>query len=271
MIVLTNVSKTYGDGSTSASVGRRETRPAAHKTDGRQHALWSIDLTVESERCVALLGSSGSGKSTLLRLVLGLIVPDSGSITIAGLPMQRDTAQRLRLRVGYVIQDGGLFPHLSALENVTLVARLVGWERDDIDRRVETLTTLVGLSASLLSHYPVELSGGERQRVGLMRALMLDPPVLLLDEPLGALDPVIRARLQDDLRRIFKDLKKTVLLVTHDVGEAAFLADEIAILNDGILLQKGVLKDLIERPQDPFVAEFLQAQRPRWTDALGAP
>jgi osmoprotectant transport system ATP-binding protein len=258
VIVLANVSKSYGDESTSAS-------------DGRQHALWSVDLTVESERCVALIGSSGSGKSTLLRLVLGLIVPDSGSIMIAGEPMQPDTAQKLRLRVGYVIQDGGLFPHLSALENVTLVARLVGWERNDIERRVETLTTLVGLSASLLSRYPVELSGGERQRVGLMRALMLDPPVLLLDEPLGALDPVIRARLQDDLRRIFKDLKKTVLLVTHDLGEAAFLADEIAILNEGILLQKGALKDLIERPKDPFVAEFLQAQRPRWTDAVGAP
>ena len=189
MIVLTNVSKAYGDESALAS-------------DGRKLALSSIDLTVESERCVALIGSSGSGKSTLLRLVLGLIVPDSGTITIAGEPMQPDTAQRLRLRVGYVIQDGGLFPHLSALENVTLVARLVGWERDDIERRVETLTALVGLSAALLSHYPVELSGGERQRVGLMRALMLDPPVLLLDEPLGALDPVIRARLQDDLQRI---------------------------------------------------------------------
>jgi osmoprotectant transport system ATP-binding protein len=189
VIVLTNVSKAYGDESALAS-------------DGRKLALSSIDLTVESERCVALIGSSGSGKSTLLRLVLGLIVPDSGTITIAGEPMQPDTAQRLRLRVGYVIQDGGLFPHLSALENVTLVARLVGWERDDIERRVETLTALVGLSAALLSHYPVELSGGERQRVGLMRALMLDPPVLLLDEPLGALDPVIRARLQDDLQRI---------------------------------------------------------------------
>jgi osmoprotectant transport system ATP-binding protein len=249
VIVLTNVSKSYG--------GKRAVLP--------------IDLTVEAERCLALIGSSGSGKSTLLRAMLGLVVPDTGTITIAGETMEPRTAQRLRLRVGYVIQDGGLFPHLSAFQNVTLVARLVGWERDAIDQRVRALTDLVGLSSDLLDRYPAELSGGERQRVGIMRALMLDPPVLLLDEPLGALDPVIRSRLQDDLHRIFRDLKKTVVLVTHDVDEAAFLGDEIALLREGAIVQKGSLKELALHPTDPFVSEFLQAQRSRWSATLEAP
>jgi osmoprotectant transport system ATP-binding protein len=249
VISLTNVSKSYG----------------------AKHALLPLDLTVDAEKCLALLGSSGSGKSTLLRLILGLVVPDTGSITIAGEAMEPRTAQRLRLRVGYVIQDGGLFPHLSAFKNVALVARRVGWDKDAIRTRVRELTALVGLSAELLDHYPAELSGGERQRVGLMRALMLDPPVLLLDEPLGALDPLIRSKLQDDLHRIFRDLKKTVVLVTHDLDEAAFLGDEIALLREGALVQKGTLQELARRPSDPFVTEFLQAQRPRWSAALEAP
>jgi osmoprotectant transport system ATP-binding protein len=256
LIVLTNVSKSYGSNGA---------------TDGRKYALAPTDLTVDAERCLALIGPSGSGKSTLLRLVVGLVWPDTGSIEIAGKVMSPESAQRLRLSVGYVIQDGGLFPHLTAFDNVVLMARLVGWERPRIEKRVGELTELVGLTAELLLHYPVELSGGERQRVGLMRALMLDPPVLLLDEPLGALDPVIRARLQDDLQRIFKDLKKTVLLVTHDLGEAAFLGDDLALLHNGVLVQKGSLKELVEKPSEPFVSEFLHAQRPRWTTALEAP
>jgi osmoprotectant transport system ATP-binding protein len=249
VIALTNVKKTYG----------------------RKRALGPIDLLVEKERSLALVGPSGSGKSTLLRLVLGLLTPDTGLVTIAGEAMTRARAQKLRLSMGYVIQDGGLFPHLSALDNVTLVARLLRWEPKVIDERVATLTELAGLSAELLFRYPAELSGGERQRVGLMRALMLDPPVLLLDEPLGALDPLIRARLQEDLHRIFRELKKTVLLVTHDLGEAAFLGDEIAILHDGALVQKGTLKELVRRPSDSFVSEFLRAQRPRWAEGLDAP
>ncbi len=249
MIVLTNVSKKY-----------------AHN-----RALSRTDLTVDAERCLALVGPSGSGKSTLLRLVLGLVQPDTGSISIAGDPMERSTAQRLRLRIGYVIQEGGLFPHLSAEDNVTLVARQIGSPRDRIAERVRTLTRLVGLTSAHLGRFPVELSGGERQRVGLMRALMLDPPVLLLDEPMGALDPMIRAQLQEDLKRIFRELRKTVLLVTHDLGEAAFLGDEIAILHEGSLVQKGPPKELVQRPKNSFVAEFLNAQRPRWLDELEVP
>ncbi len=249
MIVLTNVSKSYGP----------------------KRALSSINLTVEGERCVALIGTSGSGKSTLLRLILGLTPPDSGEITIAGTPMRPETAQGLRLRIGYVIQDGGLFPHLTALDNVTLMARVGAWDPGDVRQRVATLTTLVGLSDELLGRYPAELSGGERQRVGLMRALMLDPAVLLLDEPMGALDPVTRARLQDDLRRIFRELRKTVLLVTHDLGEAAFLADRVAVLDDGAVVQEGSMRELVERPRSAFVSDFLQAQRPRWTPESGGP
>jgi osmoprotectant transport system ATP-binding protein len=249
VIVLSNVSKSYG-----------VTR-----------ALLPVSLTVEAEKCLALVGSSGSGKSTLLRLVLGLIAPDTGSISVAGDIMDARRAQELRLRMGYVIQDGGLFPHLTAEENATLMARQVGWARERVASRLGTLTELVGLSAPHLSRYPVELSGGERQRVGLMRALMLDPPVLLLDEPLGSLDPIIRAKLQEDLHRIFQDLKKTVLFVTHDLGEAAYLGDEIAVLHDGTLVQKGTLETLIHQPSEAFVSEFLNAQRPRWTEGLGAP
>jgi osmoprotectant transport system ATP-binding protein len=249
VIVLTNVSKSYG--------------PA--------RALSPTSFTVDAERCLALVGSSGSGKSTLLRLILGLIAPDGGSISIAGEPMDPKRAQMLRLRMGYVIQDGGLFPHLTAEENATLVARQLGWAKDRLTGRLETLTGLVGLTSDHLHRYPAELSGGERQRVGLMRALMLDPPVLLLDEPLGALDPIIRARLQDDLHRIFRELKKTVLLVTHDLGEAAFFGDEIAVLHRGALVQKGTLETLIRTPSDAFVSEFLNAQRPRWADGLGPP
>jgi osmoprotectant transport system ATP-binding protein len=249
LIALTNVSKRYG----------------------AAQALLPTTLTVDAETCLALIGSSGSGKSTLLRLILGLIWPDTGSIAIAGETMNPRRAQALRLRMGYVIQDGGLFPHLTAEENATLVARQIGWAKERLGERLSALTSMVGLSPDHLRRYPAELSGGERQRVGLMRALMLDPPVLLLDEPLGSLDPMIRAKLQEDLRRIFRELKKTVLLVTHDLGEAAFLGDEIAVLHDGALVQKGKLETLMREPSEAFVSEFLNAQRPRWADQLGAP
>jgi osmoprotectant transport system ATP-binding protein len=163
--------------------------------------------------------------------------------------------------MGYVIQDGGLFPHLTAEENAVIVARQNGWTPARARERLDALIALVGLSKEHLDRYPIELSGGERQRVGLMRALMLDPPILLFDEPLAALDPIIRVRLQEDLRRIFRELKKTVLFVTHDLAEAAFVADEIVLLHDGEVVQKGPLDELVKRPKDAFVTEFLRAQR----------
>jgi osmoprotectant transport system ATP-binding protein len=234
-------------------------------------ALAPTTLALEPERCLALIGPSGCGKSTLLRLVVGLIAPDSGRITIGEMPMTPATCRTLRLRIGYVIQDGGLFPHLTAAQNVTLMARTLGWEADRTRERLAELADLTRMPLDLLERFPVQLSGGQRQRVGVMRALMLDPQVLLMDEPLGALDPVIRSQLQADLKQIFQRLKKTVLLVTHDMGEAGYLGDQIALMRDGVILQHGGLRDLLQHPADPFVAEFIQAQRPLWVEEAGVP
>jgi osmoprotectant transport system ATP-binding protein len=231
------------------------------KRFGRKDALARTDLTVDGERCLALVGPSGSGKSTILRLVLGLVLPDEGTITIGGEVLDARSAPSMRLRMGYVIQDGGLFPHLNAEDNAVIVARQNGWSAARAQKRLMELIDLVGLSSEHLRRYPIELSGGERQRVGLMRALMLDPPILLFDEPLAALDPLIRVRLQEDLRRIFRELKKTVLFVTHDLTEAAYVADEIALLHHGKIVQKGALAQLMKQPKDAFVTEFFQAQR----------
>jgi osmoprotectant transport system ATP-binding protein len=208
-----------------------------------------------------LIGPSGCGKSTLLRLLIGLVEPDAGSIAFDGTPVVSDAARAVRLRTGYVIQDGGLFPHMTARGNLTLMARHLGWDRMRIDTRVRELTELTRFPADGLDRYPLELSGGQRQRVGLMRALMLNPDALLLDEPLGALDPLVRADLQTELRDIFRALGKTVVLVTHDLGEAAFFADRIALLRDGHIVQQGSAADLWHRPADPFVTRFVQAQR----------
>jgi osmoprotectant transport system ATP-binding protein len=241
------------------------------KSYGAKTALAPTSVTVEAERCLALVGPSGSGKSTLLRMVLGLVRPDAGSVTVAGERLDAESAPQLRLRMGYVIQDGGLFPHLSGEDNAVIVARQSGWPKERVQGRLATLTELVGLSKALLRRYPIELSGGERQRVGLIRALMLDPPILLLDEPLGSLDPVIRLRLQEDLRRIFRELGKTVLMVTHDLAEAAFVGDEIALLHDGVLVQKGTFDDFLTSPATPFVSEFFRAERVVAREESGKP
>src|SRR5262245_59185 len=197
------------------------------KRYGDSVALGPTDLDVPAGRTTILLGPSGCGKSTLLRLLVGLIVPDAGKVLFDGTPVTPATALGLRPRMGYVIQDGGLFPHLSARGNITLMARYLGWERSRLDARVAELAELTRFPADGLDRYPAQLSGGQRQRVGLMRALMLDPRALLLDEPLGALDPMVRSELQDDLRQIFRALGKTVVMVTHDLGEADFFADRI--------------------------------------------
>ena len=218
-------------------------------------------LEIGASERVALIGPSGCGKSTLLKMILGLVVPDTGTVRVGDIVVSDSTARQVRRRIGYVIQDGGLFPHLTAEENVTLVARLDGAKAKPLKNKVNELAELAHLSAAHLARYPRELSGGERQRVGLMRALMLDPDVLLLDEPLGALDPIVRAKLQEDLRNAFRALKKCVIFVTHDLGEAAYLADTIAIVKSGVILQKGSMHDLVDAPADPFVTEFVGAQR----------
>ncbi len=228
--------------------------------DGRR-VIKKTSLAIARRERLALIGPSGSGKSTFLRMVVGLVTPDSGRVRVGETEVTQATARRVRRRIGYVIQNGGLFPHLTAEENVTLIARVDGWSEERCEARVRELAELARLPEALLERWPHELSGGERQRVGLMRALMLDPDVLLFDEPLGALDPLVRARLQEDLRAACVALGKTVLLVTHDMGEAAYLAESIAVVRDGGVLQRGPMQELIDAPAHPFVRELLQASR----------
>jgi osmoprotectant transport system ATP-binding protein len=219
-------------------------------------------LRVEPRTTLALIGPSGCGKSTLLRLLIGLLRPDRGRVRIGETVMEPATRRSLRLRMGYVVQEGGLFPHLTAEANVGIVARDLGWARSRIEPRIAELADLTRLTGAMLRRYPAELSGGQRQRVALMRALMLDPEILLLDEPLAALDPMIRSGLQEELKLLFEKLRKTVVFVTHDIAEAAFLGDEIALMRQGRIAQRGPFEDLLRRPAEPFVTEFIQAQRP---------
>ena len=221
---------------------------------GAQLAV-DVDLELPRGRTTVLLGPSGCGKSTLLRLCMGLVAPDAGDISFDGAPLDRDA----RRRIGYVIQEGGLFPHLTARANVVLAAR--DRPRAEVDARIAELAELVQLPPALLARFPLELSGGQRQRVSLMRALVLDPVALLLDEPFGALDPIIRAELQKDLGRIAARLGKTIVLVTHDLGDAAALADEVILLRAGRVVQRGPLAELVRAPADPFVTQFIEAQR----------
>lgn len=234
---------------------------AVTKRYGEAYAVRNVSLSAQAEQTTVLIGPSGSGKSTLLRLMIGLTDPDAGTVSVNGQRLAHSNVQALRHRMGYVIQEGGLFPHLTGRANVTLMARHLGWASSRIDTRIEELTDLVQLDPARLSQYPAELSGGQRQRVSLMRALMLDPEVLLFDEPLAALDPMIRADLQDDLRAIFRRLNKTVVLVTHDIGEASYFGDHVVLLRQGQIAQEGRMHTLVREPQSEFVEAFIQAQR----------
>ncbi len=224
-------------------------------------ALQPTTLVIARGQTTVLIGPSGCGKSTLLRLIIGLIGPDSGRIEFDGEEVGASNVEHLRHRIGYVIQEGGLFPHLTARENVALMARHLGKPGSEVESRLRELCTLTRFPESALDRYPVELSGGQRQRVSLMRALMLSPELLLLDEPLGALDPLVRASLQKDLKEIFRHLGQTALLVTHDLPEAAYFADTIVLMNEGRITQQGSIADLKDRPASPFVTEFINAQR----------
>lgn len=220
-----------------------------------------LDLTVPPGRTLTLIGPSGCGKSTLLRLMVGLVVPDQGRVRFAGEDVTGPSALALRRRLGFVVQGGGLFPHLTAEGNAAVMARYTGLSEPLIAARLEELAHLVRLPVELLARFPAQLSGGQGQRVSLMRALMLDPDVLLLDEPLGALDPITRYELQEDLHAIFARLRKTVVMVTHDLSEAAFFGDRIALMRDGRIVQVGTLRELSDAPAEPFVTRFLHAQR----------
>ena len=239
LVQLIGVSKTFGDA------------PAVHE----------IELEIERGKTTMLIGPSGCGKSTLLRLIVGLLEPDRGQIQFDGTSLTFEKIDIVRRRIGYVIQEGGLFPHLTARGNVLLMARHLGRDENEMLARLGELCGLTRFPENLLGRYPLELSGGQRQRVSLMRALMLSPELLLLDEPLGALDPLVRAALQKDLKEIFARLQQTALLVTHDLAEAAYLGDEIVLMNEGRIVQRGSIVDLRERPASNFVSEFITAQR----------
>jgi osmoprotectant transport system ATP-binding protein len=214
-----------------------EFRDVSFTRPGGRAVLDRFNLLIEAGDVLALVGRSGAGKSTLLKLVNRLLLPDSGAVLVEG----RDTREwepiKLRRRTGYVLQEVGLFPHMTVADNVAIVPRLDGWEPGRVSSRVRELLDLVDLPADrFASRWPDELSGGQRQRVGVARALGVDPPVLLMDEPFGALDPVTRAELHTEFRRIQQRLKKTVIIVTHDMGEAFALGDRIGVIDDGQLV-----------------------------------
>jgi osmoprotectant transport system ATP-binding protein len=237
------------------------TLDAAGKHYGRAAALDRVSLNFAPGTTTALIGSSGSGKSTVLRLLLGLEWPDEGAVHVDGRLLQRNDVLQLRRRVGYVIQEGGLFPHLTVLGNLALLPQHLGWKPSRIRERANELAALTHLPDGALERYPAELSGGQRQRVALMRALMAEPDALLLDEPLGALDPIVRHELQDELKQIFDQIGKTVIVVTHDLAEAAWFAQRLVLIDRGVVVQDGTIDDLRERPANDFVTRFVQAQR----------
>ncbi len=231
------------------------------KSFGPVQVLKPTTVEFRAGESTVLIGPSGCGKSTLLRLLVGLVDADGGTIQFEGTPITKSNIMHMRQRMGYVIQDGGLFPHLTARQNVSLLASYLGWEQKRMDQRVQELADLTRLPRLALDRYPAQMSGGQRQRVGIMRALMMDPSVLLLDEPMGALDPLVRFDLQEDLRKIFRTLAKTAIMVTHDMGEAAFFGDRVMMFGEGEIVQEGRLEDLIRHPSNEYVSRFINAQR----------
>lgn len=235
------VSKTYGDGTV---------------------ALSGVSLAVRPGETVALVGESGSGKTTLLRLFNRMVEPSAGEVRVEGRPVAGLDPISLRRRVGYVQQDGGLLPHWKVAKNVELVPRLLGWDRDRREARTREMLELVGLEPGRHGdRYPAELSGGQRQRVAIARALAADPPVILLDEPFGALDALTRLELHRQFLDLKRRLGKTTVLVTHDLGEAFRLADRVGVMRNGHLLQLGPPPELVDHPADPYVRELLEERR----------
>jgi len=226
---------------------------------GRE-ALRGVSFEVEAGRVIVLLGTSGSGKTTALKTINGLVTPDEGSVSVLGEDVGRTDRIALRRRIGYVIQEVGLLPHLSVADNVGLVPDLLGWTRERRRARVREMLGLVRLDPDRFEPLrPKDLSGGERQRVGIARALCADPPLLLMDEPFGALDPLTRRRVQQDFRELQERLGKSVVLVTHDVPEALRLGDEVAVMDAGLIVQRGRPQEIREAPHPGFVREFVEA------------
>jgi osmoprotectant transport system ATP-binding protein len=232
-----------------------------YSRDGRP-AVDSLSLTVPAGEVCVLIGPSGCGKTTALKMINRLIEPTAGEILIDGHSVRERNPARLRREIGYVIQQVGLLPHLTVFANVATVPRLLGWEKARIRVRVRELLELIGLDPDEFSdRYPAQLSGGQQQRVGLARALAGDPPVMLMDEPFSAVDPITRERLQNDYLRLHRAVPKTVVFVTHDIDEAVKMADRIALMREGHLVQYATPAELLAQPADDFVADFVGADR----------
>lgn len=236
---------------------------ASKRFPGTAHAaVAALDLVIPEGSTCVLIGPSGCGKSTTLRLVNRLVEPDAGRVLVGGRDVAGLDPVILRRGIGYVLQGIGLFPHRSVAQNVATVPKLLGWPRRRIEARVDAMLDLVGLDpATYRDRRPEALSGGQRQRVGVARALAADPPILLMDEPFGAVDPVARGRLQAEIGAILARLHKTVLIVTHDIGEAMLMGDRIALMREGRLVQAAPPADLLAAPADGFVADFLGQDR----------
>lgn len=225
-------------------------------------AVDALSFEVATGEVVALVGPSGCGKTTTLKMINRLVEPTSGTIMVLGADQRSVPAHELRRSIGYVIQQIGLFPHRTVRRNIGVVPELIGWDRDRIDARCDELADLVGLERDLLDRYPAALSGGQQQRAGVARALAADPPILLMDEPYSAVDPIVRARLQDDLLALQATVHKTIVIVTHDIDEAIKLADRVAVMNVGGILEQFASPDeLLDAPANEFVASFLGRER----------
>ena len=237
IITFTNVSKRYGD----------------------TVVLSEIELEIPNGQTTVIVGQSGSGKTTLLRMVNGLIKPDSGRLEVFGDLVPEENIENFRRKIGYAVQGAGLFPHLSVKENIVLIARLVGWSPEDIDERFEMLMRQMELPLDLSDRIPNELSGGQQQRVGLCRALMLKPKLLLLDEPFSAVDPLTRLELYEVVEKLNTNEAVSIVMVSHDLGEAKRLGDRMVVLQNGIILQNDLISNVIGNPATPYVERLVQS------------
>ena len=237
IITFTNVSKRYGD----------------------TVVLSEIELEIPNKQTTVIVGQSGSGKTTLLRMVNGLIKPDSGRLEVFGDLVPEENIENFRRKIGYAVQGAGLFPHVSVKENIVLIARLVGWSIEDIDERFEMLMRQMELPLDLSDRIPNELSGGQQQRVGLCRALMLKPKLLLLDEPFSAVDPLTRLELYEVVEKLISNEAVSIVMVSHDLGEAKRLGDRMVVLQNGIILQNDLISNVIGNPATPYVERLVQS------------
>lgn len=239
----------------------RDVRKVYRDRQGQEvAAVAGVTLRVEAGETVCLIGPSGCGKTTTMKLINRLVEPTAGEVAVDGKDVRTLDAITLRRQMGYVIQSGGLFPHLTVARNVGLLCRLGGWKRERVRQRVAGLLALVNLPEAEYGHrYPRDLSGGQRQRVGVARALALDPPIVLMDEPFGALDPITRDQVHEEFKQLKARMGKTIVLVTHDMAEAFKLSDRVVLMDRGAIVQVGTEIDFRERPASAFVTDFLKS------------